>query len=410
MSNVDPRGRFVWHELLTSDPAGAGVFYPKVVSWKTQPWERDPSYALWMGRSGPIGGIASVDDSDSARWLCYAAVEDVHAAVAQAKSMGAAVIRDVTDLPDVGTYAVLRDPQGAEFAVYKSHGPGDGSESNELGDFSWHELCTSDAEAAVRFYTTLLGWTPGPKHDMGPEMGFYHLILHNGNQYAGIYQSDKMPPAWMCYVRVADVDKAANAARAAGGRVINGPMEVPGGSWIAQILDPAGVAFAVHEEKKAAAQPAASEPKPKAQTPAAKPATGAAPAEAGSSSKSTTEPQAASGSPSRGAKPAERAPTAAEKPPARKAKSPRGRSKPASKKVAAKAGRKTGGRAARKAAGKKAARRAAGKKAGARRKAVARAGRAARKTARKSASRKAAARAASRRRSAPAKKKAKRRR
>src|SRR5262245_47145773 len=55
MSNADPRGTFVWHELLTSDAAGAGAFYPKVVSWKPQAWEKDASYTLWMTQGGPIG-------------------------------------------------------------------------------------------------------------------------------------------------------------------------------------------------------------------------------------------------------------------------------------------------------------------------------------------------------------------
>src|SRR5262245_17589236 len=146
MSNADPRGNFVWHELLTSDTAGAGAFYPKVVSWKSQPWERDPSYTLWMGKEGPVGGVAALDEATGGpRWLACIAVDDVQGAVAQAKSMGAKVLKDVTDMPETGTYAVLSDPQGAEFAVYKSHQPANNSGSVPAGGFSWHELCTTDA-------------------------------------------------------------------------------------------------------------------------------------------------------------------------------------------------------------------------------------------------------------------------
>src|SRR6185369_854289 len=87
-------------------------------------------------------------------------------------------------------------------------------------------------------------------------------------------------PSWLCYVSVEDVGKATTAARSAGGRVMNGPMEVPGGSWVAQVLDAEGAAFAVHEPAKAiqSAKPEkpAKAPKPKVEKPAAAPAAPAA--------------------------------------------------------------------------------------------------------------------------------------
>jgi predicted enzyme related to lactoylglutathione lyase len=365
MSNADTRGKFVWHELLTSDTAGAGAFYPKVVSWKTQAWDRDPSYTLWMGKGGPVGGVAALEDSSSPRWLPYVAVEDVHAAVAQAKSMGAKVVKDVTDMPGTGTYAVLTDPQGAEIAVYKSANPSNSSGAAGVGEFSWHELATSDADAAVNFYSKLFGWGVGPKHDMGPD-GFYHLMLHNGEQFVGIFQSSSIPVSWMSYVRVDDAGKAANAAKTAGGRVINGPMEVPGGTWIAQILDPAGAGFAVHELKAAAeAKPAA---KPKAQKPA-KPA--AAPASEPAAAKPAARPDAPkpeAAKPSAAAKPAAEKPaaSAAAAPPSAKAPAKKAAAKKApAKKAAVKKTKAAGKKKAAKKAAKKPAKKAAGKKAAA---------------------------------------------
>ena len=84
--------------------------------------------------------------------------------------MGAKVTKDVTSLPTGGHYAVLTDPQGVEFAIYKSGGPDNGAAAPGTGDFGWHELYTSDADAALRFYSKLFGWDAGPKHDMG-DMG-----------------------------------------------------------------------------------------------------------------------------------------------------------------------------------------------------------------------------------------------
>ena len=361
MSNADPRGKFVWHELLTSDTAGAGAFYPKVVSWKSQPWDKDPSYSLWMTKGGPIGGLANLQDSTgNGRWVAYVGVDDVHAAVAQAKSMGAKVVKDATDIPGTGTYAMLSDPQGAEFAIYKSSNPSNsGGGAPGVGEFSWHELATSDPEGAVNFYSKLFGWGIGPKHDMGPEYGHYHLMLHGGEQFVGIFKASNSPPGWMCYVRVDDAGKAANAAKSSGGRVINGPMEVPGGTWIAQILDPAGVAFAVHELKGQAPEAAKPASKPKAQKPAAaKPAAqpeAAKPAEAAPAAKPAAKP-AEPAKPA--AKPAPSAPAA--KPAAKKAAAKK--KAPAKKAAAKKAVKKAAKKVARKAAGKKAAKKAPAKK------------------------------------------------
>src|SRR6185437_9578855 len=151
------------------------------------------------------------------------------------------------------------------------------------GGFSWHELATSDQQGALAFYAELFGWSSGPAHDMGPA-GTYQLVEHGGAQVGGVYKlmDTSKAPHWLTYIQVASVDRAAAAAKAAGGRVTQGPMEVPGGSRIAQIVDPQGGAFAVHEPAKQAAtasvqaaEPAAAEQTAHAEKSpvAAKPAT-----------------------------------------------------------------------------------------------------------------------------------------
>jgi predicted enzyme related to lactoylglutathione lyase len=366
MSTADPRGKFVWHELLSGDTSSAEAFYPKVVSWKSQPWEHDASYTLMMGKHGPVGGVMGMSASVTAspHWIPYVGVDDPHATVAQAKSMGATVTKDVSSLPNGGSFAMLTDPQGAEFAIYKSSTPDNGGASADVGEFGWHELSTSDADAALRFYTTLFGWELGPKHDMG-ETGLYHLFLRDGNQYGGVFNCPPGDsPSWLCYVRVDDVGKAAGAVKAAGGRVLNGPMEVPGGSWIAQVLDPEGVAFALLEararavaEPPPAAKPATPKPKaPKLAAPAA------ASASASTAPKSAVKPAA---------KPAVKA--KAKKKPAKKvAKKAKKKAKKVAKKVARKAVRKVAKKArpAAKKAKKRSAKKAAGKKKAAAKKAA----------------------------------------
>ena len=369
MSNADPRGKFVWHELLSGDAAAATAFYTKVVPWKSQPWEQDSSYHMWVARNGPVGGIAKTDGSAPPHWLAYVAVSDVNATAEQAKGLGGRVLKGKTDLPNGGSYAVLADPQGAEFAVYQSGGEtGNGAQSATpgAGEFSWHELATTDAKAAMEFYTKLLGWETGPVHDMGPPAGNYHLFLHQGNQYGGMFVSDSSGagPSWLCYISVEDVGKAATAAKNAGGRVMNGPMEVPGGSWIAQVLDSEGAPFAVHEAAKAAAAKPAAKPatkpasKPKAEkaaAPAAAPAA-AKPAEAKpAEAKPAAKPAAAPAAAAPAAKPAAK-PAAAKAPAKAPAKAAPAKAAPA--KAAAKKGKKA---AAKKAPARKVAKKAAAK-------------------------------------------------
>jgi predicted enzyme related to lactoylglutathione lyase len=376
MSNADPRGKFVWHELLSGDTAAATAFYTKVVPWKSQPWEQDSSYSMWVAKNGPVGGIAKLDGPTSPHWLAYVAVPDIAPTVEAAKGLGGRVLKEKTSLPNGGSYAVLADPQGAEFAIYQAgtESGGNGAAGPGAGDFSWHELATTDAKAAMEFYTKLLGWEVGPVHDMGAPAGNYHLFLHEGNQYGGMFVSDGsgMGPSWLCYISVEDVGKATTAAKNAGGRVMNGPMEVPGGSWVAQVLDSEGAPFAVHEPARTAqsAKPekAAKAPKPKAEKAAAAPAAAPAaakPAAAKPAAKPAAAPAAAK--PVAAAKPA--AAQAAAKPAAVKPAAKSAAAKPAAKapaKVAAKKGKKA---AAKKAPAKKAPAKKAAKKAAARGKA-----------------------------------------
>jgi predicted enzyme related to lactoylglutathione lyase len=282
MSSADTRGQFVWHELMTTDTAGAGAFYPRIAGWKTQAWDKDTSYTLWIGNAGPMGGVMSLGgEAAASHWMPYIGTPDVPATVEAAKALGATVCRDCTEVSGAGTFAVLQDPQGAVFAVFTPAMPGgDVAPPQAQGDFSWHELSTTDFAAALRFYTELFGWEKGPTHDMG-ELGYYQIFVHGGKQIGGIFNMSPgvTTPHWLSYVRVDDVDEATDAAKAAGGRVINGPMEVPGGDWIAQLLDPQGAVFAVHEVKarrrEAVAEPAKAA---KPATPAAKTAKAAKPA------------------------------------------------------------------------------------------------------------------------------------
>jgi uncharacterized protein len=253
MTENGTRGRFVWYDLMTSDPKGAEAFYPKVAGWGTQVWDQ-MSYTMWTTNEQPLGGVMGLPKDAGAppHWLAYISVPDVDAAAQQATSMGGKVLVPGTDIPTVGRYAVLADPQGATFAVFTpANQPAKPEAPAAIGEFSWHELATTDYKKAIAFYGTLFGWEISAEHDMGP-MGIYAIFKGNGHDLGGMFSTTPempMPPNWLLYVRVDNADAAAKRVTANGGKVLNGPMDVPDGDRIAQCMDPQGAAFAVHSKK-----------------------------------------------------------------------------------------------------------------------------------------------------------------
>ena len=256
------RGRFVWYDLLTNDREAAARFYGAVLDWGTQPFEvpgKEP-YLMWTRGGTPMGGsmtmpAAEVDAGVKPHWLGYIAVEDVDGSVAKAGSLGGKTLVPPTDIPTVGRFAVLEDPQGAFFAVFRSLQAGPAPGEPQEGDVSWHELATHDVEAAFAFYRDLFGWQEASRYDMG-EMGTYLMfappeVAVPQGMAGGIYA---MPgkPGWLYYVRVGDLEAALERVRKHHGQVAHGPMEVPGGDHIAQCFDPQGGPFALHERKKKA--------------------------------------------------------------------------------------------------------------------------------------------------------------
>lgn len=248
------RGRFVWFDLNTTDEKAAQAFYTSVAGWGIDQWDMGGAiYYMWKVGNDNIGGMrefppAAREQGAHPHWLGYIATEDVAATVKQAESLGATVMVQPTAIPTVGTFAVLRDPQGAVFAAYTPAGDAPGHEGMPTpGDISWYELATKDINAALDFYGALFGWTLSSDMDMGPN-GIYRIFARNGQMMGGMYNvSDAMPmpPSWTFYINVDDIHAAAARVTAAGGAIMQPPMEVPGG-MIFLATDPQGAVFAGH--------------------------------------------------------------------------------------------------------------------------------------------------------------------
>jgi len=248
----DTQGNFVWCELDTSDVQGAIKFYKDVIGWNTQAF--DESYSIVMAGETGVGGVTRLSDEHKKiglgpHWLGYVYADDVDQLTKKAQSLGAKTHVPPTEIPTIGRYSLIADPQDAVIALFKplprESAPPPAGPTN--GHFVWHELIAADHESALRFYAELLGWRKTDAFE-GPR-GTYQMYGKGGRTFGGMMTKPKDYPAgphWLYYVTVADLDGAIARVQKSGGRVWNGPMDIPGGERVAQCLDPQGAAFALH--------------------------------------------------------------------------------------------------------------------------------------------------------------------
>jgi uncharacterized protein len=251
-------GSFVWYELMTTDLAAAQTFYSQVLGWQcADSGMPGMQYTLASAGTDQVAGMMTLPAEQRAagvppNWSGYIAVEDVDSKTQGLASMGATVMHPATDIPGVGRFSVVGDPQGAVFVLFKDAGgdyklPAPGTP----GTVGWHELMTSELDPAWNFYSSAFGWTKDEAFDMGP-MGLYQLFSAGSGPTGGMM---KRPPdmpvsAWMYYFNVEALDAAIARVKSGGGQIYNGPQEVPGGSWVAQCADPQGAMFSLVAAKR----------------------------------------------------------------------------------------------------------------------------------------------------------------
>jgi len=239
-----------WYELTTPDPDAAGAFYARLLGWSIDkaPMEGMEYYLGTLGGTMVAGMMAPSMPGIPPNWCLYFAVTDCDATVAAMLADGAQQYVAPSDIPGTGRFAILADPQGAVFGLLQPAPGGEGGafDQNKRGHGNWHELMSSDPVAALAFYGKHLGWKTSTAMDMG-EMGTYQLVALAVGDFGGLMgkPSADMPSAWLPYFGVASIDAAVTAITEGGGRVMNGPMEVPGGAYIVQATDPQGAWVAV---------------------------------------------------------------------------------------------------------------------------------------------------------------------
>jgi len=250
-----PLGSFVWYEYMAADAKAATEFYAGVVGWTaSDAGMADFPYTLLSAGPRMVAGLMTLPEEArkmGARpgWLGYVAVPDVDAYCNKITAAHGKIYRPADDIPDVGRFAVVGDPHGAAFVVFRGE-PDDDTRPplapTARGNVGWHELRAGDLESDFAFYAGLFGWKKGQAMDMGPA-GTYQVFDIEGGQGGGMMNKLAATPAplWLFYFNVEAIDAAAERVKARGGSVLAGPDEVPGGLWVLRAADPQGGDFAL---------------------------------------------------------------------------------------------------------------------------------------------------------------------
>ena len=261
-NTASPTGKFCWCEWMGGDVQAAADFYAHVVGWsaKNTAGTGERPYTVLSAGAYGVAGMITISAEAKAMgappcWAGYVWVEDVDKAAAQLAAAGGAVKRAPSDIPGVGRFAIVTDSQGAYFRLFRDAGgnPPPAPAPQTPGLVGWRELHANDGAKAFDFYAGLFGWTKRSAMDMGA-MGVYQLFGFAGgdSDVGGIMTRTPQTsgPFWLYYFNVPAIDAAAERVKAKGGKIVNGPMEVPGGQWIVLGLDLEGAMFGLLAPKR----------------------------------------------------------------------------------------------------------------------------------------------------------------
>jgi predicted enzyme related to lactoylglutathione lyase len=253
-------GQFFWYDIMTTDTQSAARFYGHVVGWGIQKADADDKeYSIFTVNGQGVAGLMPIPEDAASHgaapaWMGYVAVDDVDAAAEKLKREGGTVHKGPITVPGIIRFAVVSDPQGAGFLIARglSQDVPPPLPFGTPGTIGWRELYAGEWQSAFAFYEKMFGWTKAMAHDMGERGGVYQLFASGADPVGGMMTK---PPAiarpyWGYYFNVATVDAAAERVKAAGGKVINGPHEVPGPMYIIQCTDPQGAYFALVAPKR----------------------------------------------------------------------------------------------------------------------------------------------------------------
>jgi predicted enzyme related to lactoylglutathione lyase len=246
---AEPRwiaGMFVWRELTTDDVEGARRFYGELFGWSWKGEDMGPAGTYWLASHGGQGvaGVMQKPAGVPVAWSSYVLVDDVDAAAARCKAAGGQVMREPTDIPNVGRFAVTADPWGAVFLPFRATGGESAPPAHpRVGTFCWETLVTPDPAAAAAFYGKVIGLGTAPTPN-----GEGTVFTAGQVQVADLQPARPGGPSyWATYVQVEKAEAARDLAVRLGGKVIVPRIDVPKVGIVAIVSDPRGAALGLFQ-------------------------------------------------------------------------------------------------------------------------------------------------------------------
>jgi predicted enzyme related to lactoylglutathione lyase len=251
---------FFWYDVMTTDTNAAQKFYCDVVGWTAEDTgPKGNGYILFNAQGQGVAGLMTIPEEAAKHgarpaWMGYIAVDDVDEAANRLKQEGGQVVRGPIDVPGIIRFAVVVDPQGAAFMIAKATPPQNAPSPLPMGTqgtIGWRELYAGDWKTVFPFYEKMFGWTKADAIDMGP-MGTYQLFAAGAQPIGGMMTKPPQVPVahWGFYFNVPEIDAGVARITAGGGKILNGPVEVPGGQWVVNAMDPQGAAFSLVAPKR----------------------------------------------------------------------------------------------------------------------------------------------------------------
>jgi predicted enzyme related to lactoylglutathione lyase len=251
-------GEFCWVDLSTADVEAAKAFYGDLLGVEAESAPGDPEetggYGFFTKNGKMVAGFGPTQrDEQPSAWSSYIKVEDADATAKQVEEAGGEVHFGPIDLPnESGRMAVLQDPTGAFVCINQQQKHPGAQLVNELGTWNWNNLMTRDLDAAKDFYGEVFGWT-ATHNDEAPDFVWMWQVDDQrwpegcaGLMEMGSDVPADAPPYWQVYLMVENADEAIEKTKAAGGRLVFGPLEIPVGR-VATLFDPQGAAFSIIE-------------------------------------------------------------------------------------------------------------------------------------------------------------------
>ncbi len=240
-------GAFVWRELMTPDVERAKGFFGELFGWRFVGMPMgDFEYVMIHAGDTPLGGVMPMgpESGHPPHWMSYVSVDDVDAAAGVAKAKGGTVAVGPMDIPNVGRFAVIGDPDGAYFTLFRSQ-HGDPTAAPTAHTFCWETLVTKDVAKAREFYGAVVGW----QSVAGPNA--IPTFARDGGKVvlADVQLAKTQPPSWTTYVAVADLDATMARVEKLGGTIACPRVDIENVGAITFLTDPTGAFLGVFESK-----------------------------------------------------------------------------------------------------------------------------------------------------------------